>query len=65
MNVSSINGVSESDLVNCLRIIFNNNEDELFKRVYVPIVECPSWCQDTLREKRRKRREKLKEKFSI
>ena len=33
---------------------FKDNEDELFKRVYVPIAECPSWCQDALRERRKK-----------
>ena len=32
---------------------FKNNEDELFKRIYVPISECPTWCQDALRERRR------------
>lgn len=32
---------------------FKNNEDELFKRIYIPISECPTWCQDALRERRR------------
>ena len=32
---------------------FKNNEDELFKRIYVPISECPTWCQDALRERRK------------
>lgn len=36
-----------------LQEAFKNNEDELFKRIYIPISKCPTWCQDALRERRR------------
>lgn len=37
--------------------LFDGNEDELFKRIFVRISDCPEWCQSELYEIRRKQLE--------
>jgi len=63
LTISSSTGFDNYDYKcdsNIIVSLFNSNEDELFKRIFVRISDCPEWCQSALIEIRKKELEKQK-----